>query len=146
VIYQTFLSSISFDALQSFSTVFDIFGRSLGADGKEVSAMNIGERIALLQEEANFEDDRQEVLYQEFHKLCDPWPIALEKNLTFDQKQELLTLDEGRRRRESEALARPPESLAWNLEFSGTRAQIIPKSYMSRPTDFQAARRGFDPR
>jgi len=76
--------------------------------------MNMGERIALLQEELKFEDDRQEVLYQEFHRLCDPWPSDLEKNLTSEEKQELLTLNEERRKKESEAMARPPEFLTWN--------------------------------
>jgi len=46
--------------------------------------------------------------------LCDPWPSDLEKNLTSEEKQELLTLNEERRRKESEAMARPPEFLTWN--------------------------------
>ncbi len=76
--------------------------------------MNIGEKLVLLQEVLKFEDDRQEVLYQEFHRLCDPWPSDLEKNLTSEEKQELLMLNEERRRKESEAMARPPEFLTWN--------------------------------
>jgi predicted nuclease with TOPRIM domain len=76
--------------------------------------MNIGERIALLQEELKFEDEKQEVLYSELHRLCDPWPEGLEKNLTFEEKKELLNLNKERQKGESEALARRPEFLTWN--------------------------------
>ena len=76
--------------------------------------MNIGERIALLQEELKFEDERQDVLYPEFQRLCDPWPDDLEKILTFEERQELLSLNEARQREESEALVRRPEFLTWN--------------------------------
>jgi hypothetical protein len=75
--------------------------------------MNIGERIALLQEELKFEDERQEVLYAEFHGLCDPWPDNLEKVLSSDERQELVTLNKARKREESEALARRPGFLTW---------------------------------
>jgi hypothetical protein len=71
--------------------------------------MNTGERIALLHEELKFEDEKQEVLYSELHRLCDPWPDSLEKNLTYEEKQELLNLNKERQRKESEALARRPE-------------------------------------
>jgi hypothetical protein len=48
--------------------------------------MNIGEAIALLQEELKFEDERQEVLYAESQRLCDPWPEDLEKILSSDER------------------------------------------------------------
>jgi predicted ATPase len=76
--------------------------------------MNIGERIALLQEELRFEDEKKEVLYSELHQLFDPWPESLEKNLTFEKKQELPNLNKERQRGESEALARRPEFSTWN--------------------------------
>jgi hypothetical protein len=76
--------------------------------------MNIGMRIALLQEELKFEDEKQEVLYSVLHKLSDPWPDSLEKNLTYEEKQELLNLNKERQRKESEALARRPEFSTWN--------------------------------
>ena len=76
--------------------------------------MNIGERIALLQEELKFEDERQDVLYPEFLRFYDPWPDELEKNLTSEERRELLSLNEARQREESEALVRRPEFLTWN--------------------------------
>ena len=76
--------------------------------------MNIRERIALPQEELKFEDEKQEVLYSELHRLCDPWPDSLENNLTFEEKQELLNLNKERQKGESEALARRPEFSTWN--------------------------------
>jgi hypothetical protein len=76
--------------------------------------MNIGERIALLQEELKFEDEKQEVLYSELHRLCNPWPGDLENDLTSEEKQKLLSLNKERQRKESEALARRPEFSTWN--------------------------------
>jgi len=75
--------------------------------------MNIGEAIALLQEELKFEDARQEVQYAESQRLCDPWPEDLEKILSSDERQELITLTKARIKEESEALARRPEFLTW---------------------------------
>ena len=76
--------------------------------------MNIGERIALLQEELKFEDERQEVLYSKFHRLEDAWPGDVEKNLTSEERLELLSLNEERQRKEFEALAVRREFLTWN--------------------------------
>jgi len=47
--------------------------------------MNIGERIALLQEELKFEDERQEVLYAEFRRLCNLCPSDLDKIISSEQ-------------------------------------------------------------
>lgn len=76
--------------------------------------MNARERTALLQEELKLEDEKQEALYSELHKLCDPWSVSLETNLTFEEKRELLNLNNERLRRESKALARQPELSTWN--------------------------------
>jgi hypothetical protein len=60
--------------------------------------MNKGERIALLQEEMKFEDERQEVLYAEFWRLCDLCPNDLEKMISSDERQELITFSKARER------------------------------------------------
>jgi hypothetical protein len=60
---------------------------------KGLDVMNIGERIALLQGELKFEDERQEVLYAEFQRLCDSWPDDMEKTLSYDDRQELIRLN-----------------------------------------------------
>lgn len=75
--------------------------------------MNIGEKIALLQEELKFEDERQEVLYAEFQRLCDLCSDDLDETISSDERQELITLTKARERGESKALARRPESLTW---------------------------------
>ncbi len=75
--------------------------------------MDRGERIALLQEELKFEDERQEVLYAEFRRLCDLCPNDLDKIISSDERQELIALNKARERGESEALARRPEFLTW---------------------------------
>jgi hypothetical protein len=54
--------------------------------------VNTGEKIALLQEELKSEDERQEVLYAKFRKHCDLWSDELEKNLSSDDRQELVIL------------------------------------------------------
>lgn len=75
--------------------------------------MNIGDRIVILQEELKFEDERQEILYTELHRQCGPWPDDLEKILSSGGRQELITLCSARKREESKALTRRPESLTW---------------------------------
>jgi len=47
--------------------------------------MNMGEEIVLLQEELKFEDERQEVQYAEFRRLCDLCPNDLDKIISSEQ-------------------------------------------------------------
>lgn len=91
----------------------DIFWAQIGHKQKEIDAMNIGERIALLQEQLKFEGRKQEVLYTELQRLCDPWPDDLKNLVSSEERQELITLNQVWTREESKALARGPEFLTW---------------------------------
>jgi len=105
---------MDFDIFRFVLISLTYFGHNLAQTQKRSEPMNIRERIALPQEELKFEDEKQEVLYSELHRLCDPWPDSLENNLTFEEKQELLNLNKERQKGESEALARRPEFSTWN--------------------------------
>jgi hypothetical protein len=102
--------SIEFDIVRYVLIFLMIFGHKLGTNLKEEGSDEHRRKYCPpCHEELKYEDEKQEVLYSELHRLCDPWPDSLEKNLTFKENQELLNLNKERQRGESEALARRPE-------------------------------------
>lgn len=88
--------------------------------------MNTGERISRLQEKLTVEDERQEVLYAEFHRLHARCSNDLEKALSFEEREELVALDEARKREVSLTLASRPELLIWKSAEDDLPPSIVP--------------------
>ena len=74
---------------------------------------NIGERILILQEEVKFEDEKQEVLYNEYRKLFEHRLKDLIRKLTQNEHNELIHLEQKKMKEESEVLISGSDKLSW---------------------------------